>query len=425
MNARQITQFLLVLLMVAMHGAVYWSANFQESYVALFAVAIFDLGVAATYLGGIPKWFFAFCVATAACYFLSAIMNGIGLSSGLNIKTALILDINVLTVWVAYMLDRNRALNLFVIIITVLAAISLAFYFITLLVGKDAVSVLFTYCSWGRGHYVNLFYSFSSNDRNCGIFYEPGIYQIVLNSALYILLFARESIQLNDKMYNLSMAVLAVTVITSGSTTGYLNLAFILVGMMLMKRKSEIEKRIAHICGIFLLVIAIDYVANGDNSLVSTYVLNKLSEMQLTASTVNYDTSGGARLFIFQLAKEALVKSPFFGLGSNYVSEAIATRFWRGFGTGNGLCSMVASKGLVTTAITIVPFLYMAYINRSSGMQYLIFILIYFNTVFAQSPFIILCCSFVLICMYEFYGAAEEPAELEEYPGLPIGGYYS
>lgn len=410
-NIKQITQFILVLLMVLMHGAVYWSVNFQERYVALFAVAFFVLFVVTVYLEGIPKWFFVYCIITSACYFLSAFISGIGLSSGLNIKTAMILDINILTALVAYKMDRNRSLRLFVLVVTVLAMISLAFYYISLVVGKDSLTRFFTYYSWGRGHYVNPLYSFTNDDRNYGIFYEPGVYQIVLNSALYLLFFSRDEIKLNNKVYNFSFVILVITIITSGSTTGYLNLAFILVGMVLLKGKSKIQKHIAYMCGIFILLMTADYIVNGDSSLISTYAINKIFEIKVTTSTINYNTSGGARMFIFNIAKEALVSNPFFGLGSNYISDAIGTEFYSGFGTGNGLCSMIASKGLVTTVITIVPFLYMAYKNRSSRMQYLIFILIYFNTVLAQSSFAIMCCSFALLSMHDFKGCAVEECE--------------
>lgn len=401
-NIRNLSQFILVFLMVMMHGAVYWSVNFQESYIAIFAVILLDLVIAARYLGSIPTWFLVYCVATAACYFLSAFTNGIGLSTGLNIKTALILDMNILTVLVAYRMDRSRALRLFVLIVTFFAAFSLVFYFTTLVIGKDSIARFFTYYSWGRGHYVNPLYSFTKDDRNYGIFYEPGVYQIVLNTALYLLLFARDKLQLSNRVYNFSFIVLIVTVITSGSTTGYLNLAFILLGMVLLKGKSGIQRRVGYICGIFILMLATDYIVNGDDSLISTYVLSKIFETQLTTSAVNYNTSGGARLFIFSLAIEALKSNPLFGLGANYVSDAVSTEFYSGFGTGNGLCAMIASKGLVTTAITIAPFLYMAYKNRSSGIQYLVLILVYFNTVAAQSSFAIMCCSFALLCMNDF-----------------------
>ena len=407
-NIFKLSQFILVLLMVVMHGAVYWSVNFQESYVALSAVALFVLLIAGIYLDGIPKWFLVYCMATVVCYFLSAFMNGIGLSTGLNIKTAFILDINILTVWVAYQMDRERALKLFVQIVTVLAAISLAFYFTSLIVGKNVLTRLFTYYSWGRGHYVNPLYSFTKDDRNYGIFYEPGVYQIVLNTALYLLLFARDRIKLSSKAYHFSLIVLIATVITSGSTTGYLNLAFILIGMLLLKGKSRMQKRIATVCGIFIIAFAIDYITNGDDSLVSTYVLSKIFETNLTTSAINYNSSGGARLYIVGLMLEALKSNPFFGLGSNFVSDAVSTEFYSGFGTGNGFCAMIASKGLVTTGITVVPFLYMAYKNRSSGLQYLILLLVYFNTVLAQSSFAVMCCSFVLICMHNFEKSADE-----------------
>ena len=95
--------------------------------------------IAGVFRTGLPKWFIGYCIATATCYFLSAFMNGIGLSAGLNIKTAITYDINILIIIVAYSIDRKKLINYFVGFVTVISAVSLVFYALETILGRDAI----------------------------------------------------------------------------------------------------------------------------------------------------------------------------------------------------------------------------------------------------------------------------------------------
>lgn len=413
-NLKNVSIALFAFLAVITQGAVYYSIFFQNSYAAILGIIFIALIIATYFKIGIPKSFFVYCIITALCYFLSAFINGIGFSSGLNIKTALIYDMSLLICLVAFALDGRKFINYLVWIVTVVSAISLVFYTIENTMGRNAISQLFTYYSWGRGHYANLFYTFASNDtRNYSIFYEPGVFQIVTISSLYLLIFGKQYFEMSVKKYVVAIIILIAAVLTGGSTTGYINLLFIVLGVLLMRRKSSLERGIAMVFSIAVAVLFIDYIVNGDGSILTVYVMDKIFTMTSSSGNAYYASSGGARLFMFHMALQALAENPFFGIGNTRVSAAVNEAFFEGFGTGNGLGAMIASKGLVTAFVTIAPILVMGYRNRQSMYQYTILLLIYFNTIISQSTYSVVCCAFVVLMMTDFRENKETVREVQ------------
>lgn len=397
-NHKSIVIVLLSFLAVIMHGSVYWAMYAQNSYMYLGAIFIICLLLAQLYFGGIHRWYFAYVISMGLCYILSALFNGIGFSSGLNIQTVLVYAINILVIAVGIDIDLAKFTRMYVRVIVIFAFISLIFYFLTSILGKNTISSMFQFYTWGRGHYVNLFYTMTvDGNRNYGIFYEPGVYQIVLLSALYLLIYAKEIFAL-EKWYTFSIVTLVITLLTTGSTTGYLGILFIILGLLFQYRKGTIERRITFLFFIFTLYVFIDYVIHDEASFINTYVINKFYEMEDNG----YMSSGGSRLFMFDLAVHAVKESPFFGLGELYLRNAISELYFNDFGTGNALCAMIASKGLITTVVVIGPLLVMAYRRRRSFLQYIVFLAIYVNTVIAQSANSIICCSFFLIAYIDF-----------------------
>lgn len=404
-NVRNTIQIFLIYLMIIMHGAVIWSAIIGDSYVNLLIIALIALIVISRVRLPVRKTYLLYCAATAACYFISALMNGIGLSAGLNIKTAIIIDINILVAFVAVNLNQQKAVTIFVKIISIFAGISVICFLAQQIIGTGIFpSSLFPYTNWGRGHWWYLIYSYTEDPRNYGIFYEPGVYQVLLNSALYLLLFRNDELLPKQKSNQKNLVIILLAIATAGSTTGYISMIIILLGFLIKKYSTHIklkkhEKRLILIALFMICFIIFDYIRNGSNSFLSTYVIDKLNETNITTGDFNYDTSGGARLFIIAQAIEALKKNPLFGVGSVSLSNAIADEFWLGFGTGNVLFSTIATKGLVTLLITIVPLLYIAYRNRRSNMEFVVFLLVYINTVVAQSQ--LLYGSFILLALHK------------------------
>lgn len=402
-NIKDLFTFILTYIMIIMHGAVIWSAVIGDGYIPLIAVVIIAL-FAIIYFG-LPfrKTYLLYCVTTAACYFISAIMNGIGLSSGLNIKTAIIIDINILIASTLLYLGKEKAVTLYVKLVVFFAFISVICFMCQQVIGPDIFPTgLFPYLRFGRGHWGYLFYSYTRDPRNYGIFYEPGVYQVLLNSVLYILLFWNDILCLSSKIMQRYTIIILIAIATAASTTGYISAIIILAGFLIKKHgvnsdTKKLENQIILIVVLTVSFFVVDYILNGSDSYFEMHVLNKINETNITTGDFNYNSSGGARLFIFNQAIEALKINPLFGIGSVSLSDSIASEFWSGFGTGNVLFSTIATKGLVTTALTVMPVIIVAYQNRKNNLCFIVYLLVYISTVIAQSQ--LLYSSFVFLAL--------------------------
>lgn len=402
-NIRKLFLLILTYIMIIMHGAVIWSGVIGDGYASLLIVAVITLFVIIYFNLPFRKSFLLYCGLTAACYFISSFMNGIGLSAGLNIKTALIIDINILLASTLINLGKEKAVTLYVKMIVFFAFISVVCFACQQALGTEIFpSNLFPYLRWGRGHWGYLFYSYTTDARNYGIFYEPGVYQVLLNSVLYILFFWNDMLLVAEKNKQRYIIIVLLAIATTASTTGYISAIILLAGFLIKRRgvnanERKLEKRILLIVAIVIIFFGVDYFRNSDNSYLSIYVIRKINETNITTGAFNYNSSGGARLFIVNQALEALKTNPFFGMGSVSLSNSIADEFWSGFGTGNVLFSTIASKGLVTTFITIAPIIVVAYHNRKNNLSFMIYLLIYINTIVSQSQ--LLYGSFVLLAL--------------------------
>ena len=64
----------------------------------------------------------------------------------------------------------------------------------------------------------------------------PGVYQIVLNAALFVLLFWKKKLYFgNEKQYRTATVIVLLTLITCQSTTGYLSMMVILLCFFFMR----------------------------------------------------------------------------------------------------------------------------------------------------------------------------------------------
>ena len=123
-----------------------WAAFVEDSYIGIAVVSVLTLCAVFVYKVKVPLSFYFFCLATFLCYLLSSVINGIGLAAGLNIKTALIVDLNILMAITIYNMDPEKAISRFVKVIICLATVSLIFYGVTLVFGYGILNSVFSNC---------------------------------------------------------------------------------------------------------------------------------------------------------------------------------------------------------------------------------------------------------------------------------------
>lgn len=393
-NKKTIVQYMAIYLLLIMHGAVVWSTRYEAHFLPLLCIMGVTILFTLSYGAGFPDSklillmiVYGFFFMMSGCIYSQSIMHG------LNIKSLLMTYESALLANFAYRIDRHKAATRCVKMITFFVAISLVLYFYGLCGGVDTLKNTFPMyhaASGTRVYYGKYVYSILSSKyeadgytRNIGIFYEPGVYQIVLNAAIYILLYCEECVDIEPKKRIRYLVVLIIAVLSTRSTTGYLGMGILFLGI-LFKRRNRETQRVACMILLVTAVLLCDYLANGDKSILQVYVLGKLEGIT-TGESYYSKSSGGARMIMFSICLGALVQNPVFGIGTESVETQVEALFGNKSGTGNALCGDIAKKGLVTTSILLYSLFHKIWVNRRDRGAFFIFVAMYINATFAQS----------------------------------------
>ena len=399
LSPKAVTQTLLIYFMMLMNQSVIRDAFFPNSYI-VFAVAL----VFATIYGFYQNRYITFflVLSLAICTFTRLFIGGVGI--GIWVSWASF----ILITYSAIEADPNCFLDRFVKIVVFFAAASLFFWGLsrinTTLVQK---LMLFHYkmrTNFARDYidsirYNKIFYdayggliycvNMCHPTRNCGIYTEPGIYQMVLNSALFVILYMKDHISIDRKKQYRYTVLLILTIISTQSTTGILSLAVLLFAGLFKRRLTKFQRRLLYILVVMGLFLGVQYVLQGTNSILYTTVIKKLfkssGQFSLAAS------SGSARVGTMIVCAMSMLRKPF-GIGYDRVMELLnsdvtgyvaASIFLTGAACGVAMFFLIISW-------IVAPFL-KSHILSQSGK--IVFILIYFNTILAQSsefyPFLI------------------------------------
>ncbi|WP_147356303.1 MULTISPECIES: hypothetical protein [Clostridia] len=220
-------------------------------------------------------------------------------------------------------------------------------------------------------------------NRNIGFYTEPGVYQIVLNTVLFILLFLRKHLELSDKKVRKYVILTIITLISCQSTSGLLGILVIIICSVLTNQKETEKQRyrmiILLLIGIALLIA--DYNIRIEDSILSKVVLKKLFSDNMDFS-LSASSSGAARIGTIFVCLQAMFQHPF-GMGTTALSTlltSVSTDYVAG-----ALLSFGASLGVIPLAITLLwvfaPF-------KKSGLPkwaVIAYIFMYFNVTLSQS----------------------------------------
>ena len=115
--------------------------------------------------------------------------------------------------------------------------------------------------------------------RNNGIYTEPGLFQMIINGALFFLLIYSERVYLSDKAKRSLMILLIITCLTTGSTTGYIGLIIIFISVILISG-NKINRRVKFfsigVLTIALIGLLINFTYLGDQSILSMFFVEKI-----------------------------------------------------------------------------------------------------------------------------------------------------
>lgn len=336
-----------------------------------------------------------FCCFSAAYIFLISFVNSgeTGMSTILELMGTVLIAYSLLIVY------KQKIINAYIKIITFFSVISLLFFCVAQIQPDFLLSILHkSLGSKGDIFYGGLFYSIRYvwyyDFRNCGMFTEPGLYCVVLLTAIYLLLFQKRYLFFTKKQYKYLFAILTVTVITTMSTAGIICLGLILLCYILSKQqdKSNGEKNIKKyiLFASILLIIAIiaDYSLNGMYSFIYNNLLNKISSEQLVIA----GNTGNARLTTIEICFDSILRYPF-GRGKTYIVGLLPE-----YAVGAKALVFVASYGIVY-ALFFYWFIFGKFIKAEKANFYTVisFVILYIVMSMAQSMIIYPCFMLVLL----------------------------
>lgn len=305
--------------------------------------------------------------------------------------------LKVLIVYAAILSNPQKFMTRFIKVVVVFAVISI-FGWIQQIVGLDLMSKLApayrdysTQYSWVNGYrierplYVHGILLYTTSDwepmRNVGIFTEPGIYQMILNTALCVLLFFADKVHIKEKTKKRYTVILVLTVLTTQSTTGYFAIAFLFLCSLLFDKSAHSgqKKNIITFIVAGVTVLAGDFLFRGEDSLFYKAIISKVfseGTFSITESTGIYRMAG------IGMAIKAMIENPF-GLGVDkwdiFKAQSLV-------GTVGGFPFVLgAILGVIPLAITLIwIFSPLKYIKKNV-IGIIVIVFLYFNTSLAQT----------------------------------------
>lgn len=216
----------------------------------------------------------------------------------------------LLSMAVALALDKDKILNVFVKTVVFVAAFSVLFFYTGII---EQYAGLFPVIEFNDNNYVNAFvylYFDSVEPRNFGIFIEPGLFQIYLNMALFVLVYAKKPIPYRYVWIGVLLAALFAT----NSTTGFILALIIFAGYAFVDQGGKhkavlVPVRIAFVFVILGLVVS------------SEFFTGNLEEKFLLTNQLSFMTRLNSTLIDWELTS----RNPIFGVGvGNYESNISA-----------------------------------------------------------------------------------------------------
>ena len=272
----------------------------------------------------------------------------------------------------AILIDRKKFIIRFVKTVVFFAGISIIIYILCEIGFSNIYSSISHYNGNLSGYQMEssygliLYHLLGNNPRNIGIFMEPGVYQIVLNTALFLLLFRCHNLAVRKKLKYL--VVLIITNITAMSTAGYFTTLIIILTYLLKKQSDYKERRLKKLILSLILVLLILSMVLGFNEVIYkvifSKILNSSGKIDLTIST------GYARIASLGTDFKMILHNP---LGYGFDQYGL---LWKSFNTYDvfdtssvvGLTGFACSCGVVS-AIIILRFYFKGMLKFSTSIM--------------------------------------------------------
>lgn len=375
-----IVQYLLIYIMLHFHGTVLFSHYQDQAYIVVLVIAIL---LVLLRRGKITPYFRDVLIL-AGSMFLTYLTSG----GSLSIPSIFSAMARLLLPYIAYKYDEKKFCDRFVNLVSFLAIVSLLFFAIQSINKNILLAILPAMqkqSATAEYHGLFLYTMTETGNRNLGIFSEPGLYQIILNAALYIMLFCNKKLHLTPRQNKIYLVAIVAAIVTAQSTTGYISLIILLFFYWTKKSNKETKEatRKFIIAGAILILIIVD-LQRGDNSLIYKNLIVKLFNESGSIDLTN--NTGNSRLLSIQFDMSLFRQYP---LGAGF---AIHEQLWKsGYNILSretsscvGITKSLATVGIISTGFNLYIYIKNLLNNEKEIRAILAYILMFVNLVFAQ-----------------------------------------
>lgn len=397
-NKQSAIHYFLIYFMLIVNQSCLYEYFLRSELIRLGLLCLFGLLIAKNY-----KKNYRIYLGTAGilfvCMFITRFMaGGIGLTAWVGWVLPIFVSVYVVN------FDFDNFFKRFVKVAVFLAGVGIVFFFIQISVPELLKTILpieydtsFSDKVWyDSKRYIEIFhkgyglflYSYKvggdSLMRNKGIFTEPGICQMLYNSALIILLFFSDKVAMTKKQFKRNMTVLIIAIVTVQSTTGYILLGCILICYIFtnQKRKKNVKGYIFTAIILGSIGLLGDLAIRGSESFLNIAIFDKILGNN---NQFKIQGSGMARIGSALLSISVMIAHPL-GIGSDNLLELQEADLVAGGGA--GIFKFGAKAGIIPL-LTCILF-YAVPIIKSSLKPLIKILLIFFifDILFAQTiPF--------------------------------------
>lgn len=308
-----------------------------------------------------------------------------------------------LAVLVASYIEYSRFMDIFIAALKVIAVISLiGFVFHSYIERMDFLPIMTT----GESSYRVLFFTnvkcYVPGNRNFGPFWEPGVYQLYLNWAVFW------ELRNQDKFKLFDIILFSLTILTTKSTAGVIILALIYLYYFLFVRIKRAENGAASAKRgkaflVVLLIAAIPVVLNSES--LMRFLFSKIFDFLQNRNVIDSGNISAYTRFYSVFANIDIIKRyPLFGIGIRNMKQAVWDSYEITSNT-NSILAMPATYGIVSGLLYLWMFIKAAKnIGKDTLSRFLalaILIAMY------STENLIVSIVFYIILIYEGFGSKE------------------
>lgn len=392
-NKVTIKQYLLIYLVIIFQGSVLFK-NYQEILYVL--VLIFGMGYLFLHnkllRSDYMKYVYVLIVFLLMVSIISA--GSLSIASICNIISRFIL------IYIAYQYDKEKFAEHLIKFITFISVISLIGFAVQRMNPSLLTSILPSVFSSNVEYFGGVLFTYSGllhTKRNMGIMAEPGLFQIIVNVGIYLILFDK-SINIRERKKHVYLTILLITIITIQSTSGYIGTLGLLI-LFLLDPKRKWNRRTIRKIALCLLAFGVFLVSvRGENNIIYENLVSKITDsdgnLNLAAKT------GKSRILSMKADLEVMKDHPL-GAGFETYIEEWSTHIPIVIGDDSscvGVTKSLATLGIPVTALLLLFYLKWGLKNCNSVWGFISYLFLLFNSCLGQPLFYFPILMVIVLC---------------------------